>query len=71
MRSDVRDAIEAGAGVQFGGQAGAIGEKRRSVSPRRLRLQLVAVLQELPDDMTVAELRDEVQGLADEDGSAD
>jgi hypothetical protein len=72
MRDDIRQAIEAGAGVTFGGEPqGLIGRAKRFISPRRLRLQLAAVLQELPDEMTVAELRDEVQGAADDDADSE
>lgn len=65
MRDDVREAVEAGAGVLRRGNSWTDSAKtvqrREAVSTTAAMSCLRAILQELPDDMTVIELRDEIQ----------
>jgi len=61
MRTDIRDALESGCSVEppVGLRFGQAKPMRRN-SIARVRAILFAVLQELPDDMTVSELRSEI-----------
>lgn len=62
MREDVAEAIESArtsdhfTPLTIGG-----GSRERKHSTERIRAVLLAVLRDLPDDMTVAELRDELE----------
>lgn len=62
MREDVRDAIESArtcahfVPLTIGG-----GARERKHSAEKVRAIVLAVLRELPDDMTVVELRDELE----------
>jgi len=62
MRADIQDAIEnartatAPSGLEHGPDA----KVPRTISAERLRQLLLAVLRELPEELTVLELRDEL-----------
>lgn len=60
MREDVRAAIESARSVDLPPFATAFGA-RRMISVDRLRALVYAVVRELPDDMSMAELRDELE----------
>jgi hypothetical protein len=72
MRADIHDAIASACSVEPTGRVRSdrggrpLGEwltldRNRTASFARLRRRVLAFLRELPDDMTVAELRDELE----------
>ena len=60
MRGDVREAIESACSVDLPPRYSAFGP-RRTISAERVRALVYAVVRELPDDMSVAELRDDLE----------
>lgn len=63
MRDDVREAIESACSGDDRGQSGSHGAKprRRGISPEGLRHLLLNVLRDLPEDLSVRELREELE----------
>jgi len=60
MRSDVREAIESARSVDLPLKYAAFGP-RRTISAERVRALVYAVVRELPEDMSIAELRDDLE----------
>jgi hypothetical protein len=58
MRVEIREAIDSAGSV---GSARLFGGPLRRMSFDRVRAIVLAVVRELPDDMSVAELRDELE----------
>ena len=59
MRQEIREALEAARNVEIKTD-GRIGPPRRR-SFQAVRAVVLAVVQELPEDISIAELRDELQ----------
>ena len=60
MREDVHDAIEAARLVKGDGY-NRVGQTRRRESFEATRAELLRLIRDLPDDMTIAELRQEIE----------
>lgn len=58
ISAEVRDALESAGSGRVGS---GLARPTRSMSADRVREIVVAFIRELPDDMTVAELRDELE----------
>lgn len=59
ISAEVREVIESARSVDI--ESFSWGPRRRVISFDRLRALVLAVVRELPDDMTMAELRDELE----------
>jgi len=66
MRGDIKDAIESARTVDVYRPMIHGVEPQRNRSPELIRAIVLAVVRELPEEMTVAELRDELEIAANQ-----
>lgn len=67
MREDIAEAIESASTVEVKTDGTYSVERRRKHNPMKIRAIVLAVVRELPDDMSISELRDELEICSNQD----